>query len=72
MLSSRASWQICKGLRAASLDKEEPGQTLRKGFEQRSKREFGQYAEHEIGQKGAPQQPLGLRHEHIWDFSGSV
>ena len=25
MPSSRASWQICKNLRAASLDKEEPG-----------------------------------------------
>ena len=35
-------------------------ETVRKGFKQRTNHEFGQYAEHEIGQKETSQQPIGL------------
>jgi hypothetical protein len=46
-------------------------ETVRKGFERCSNREFGRYAEHEIGQKRASRQPVGLRHECVQDFSDS-
>src|SRR5215218_5850591 len=41
------------------------GETVRKGFEKRSNREFGRYAEHVMGPKEASRQPVGLRHEHF-------
>ena len=34
-------------------------ETVRKGFVQRTSHKFGQYAEHEIGQKVTSQQPIG-------------
>jgi hypothetical protein len=40
-------------------------ETVRKGFEKRSNREFGRYAEHVMGPKEASRQPVGLRHEHF-------
>jgi hypothetical protein len=39
---------------------------------QRSKREFGRQAEHEIGQKGTSWDPVGLLHSHLRDFSDSL
>jgi hypothetical protein len=39
---------------------ERPRETVRKGIEQRTNHEFGQYAEHQIGQEEASQQPIGL------------
>jgi hypothetical protein len=36
-----------------------------KGFEQRSKHEFGRYTEHEMGQKGTFRLPMGLRCERL-------
>jgi hypothetical protein len=49
-----------------------PRETVRKGFEQRSNCEFDRYTEHEIGQEGASRQPVGLRHQHVRDFSDSL
>jgi len=39
---------------------------------QRSKREFGRQAEHEIGQKGTSWDSVGLLHGHLRDFSDSL
>jgi hypothetical protein len=51
---------------------EYPEKLSEKWFGQRSKREFGRYAEHQICQKGASWQSVGLRYEHVRDFSDSV
>ncbi len=48
-----------------------PSETVRKGCEQRSEREFGRYMEGEIGRKVPSRWSIGLRHELVRGFSDS-
>ena len=49
-----------------------PRETVRKGCEQRSEREFGHYTEHKMAQEATPMRPLRLRWERLQDFSDSL
>ena len=55
-LSSR---HIMRGV-ASELRRTPLPETVRKESEQRTNHEFGQYAEHEIGQEEPSQQPMGF------------
>ena len=76
MPSSTALWQICKNLRAAPLDKEEPRTLIlrlyEKWFEQGLERESGRYTESRGVEKVAFWPVSGARPRRLRDFSYSL
>ena len=51
--------------------RESPSETVRKGYEQCSNREFDRYTEHKTGPERDFRRPVGLRRKRLRDFSDS-